>query len=175
MAPIMLASSPLLILIGVTRQQLPHSFLAWTLVFLFFVVALLLFSISRRFSDVLIERARHYPETPLPFPPWILRIYNMFGGNPELTVETLALWFLNFTGVIFATSGLLRYGMYPISVMAFYLLIVLIVLLSTLGLVALAAFVGGSNHDKQGKIKFAWLGLWHATALIPSSLPSPSP
>lgn len=139
--PIIIGFLPLLFLIQWSREQLPQSFLSGGLIDLFFIAAILLFSLSRRYSDILIERAKLYRETPL---------------------ALLPLWVLNIFAVIYAVFGFLLYGAYSTSVMTFDLLIVIIWSLSIFGLIALAYFEGGKLHPASSKTKFAMIGIWHA-------------
>lgn len=160
--PVILGFIPLLFFILRSHEQLPHSFLAGLLIDFFFIAAMLLFGLSRRYSDILIDRARFHRETPLPLmPSWI---YTRFGIIPEVTFESVSLWILNLIGTAYAVFGFLRYGVYSSSVMTFDLMIAIVWLLSTVGLIALAWFVPG--RFTGSKVRFAVIGLWHAVLQV---------
>ena len=141
----MLAAMPgfllLLIFIFNDRPQQPNTFMAGLLIDLCVIIAALLFTLSRIFSDILIDRSRYLPET------WI---------------EIIPLWVFGVLGVIYAAFGFLRYGIYPASVMTFDLLIALIWLFGTFGLIGYAAMTGACLLDLKGKLKFGLLGFWHS-------------
>jgi hypothetical protein len=139
--PVVTGFVPFLIFMGWERKNLPHSFLSGLLIDLFFIAALLLFSLSRRYSDILIKRAKFERET---------------------LFELLPLWVLNGLAIIYAVFGIFRYGAYSTSIMTFNLLIAIVWLLATVGLVGVAAFIGGNLLKIRGKINFATLGVWHA-------------
>jgi hypothetical protein len=142
---------PLVSLILSTRDQFPNSFLAGLLIDCFFIAALLLFSLSRRYSDILIKRSKLYRET-------------LFQLTP--------LWLLGLLGITYAAFGFLRYGIYTSSVMSFDLMMAIVWFLSTIGLVALAVVLGGQLLNSTGKIKFAAIGVWHSVlqVLVPVCL-----
>ena len=139
--PILAGFLPLLFLNQWSRDELPNSFLAGALIDLFFVAAMVLFSLSRRYSNILIDYARFNRE-----PPW----------------ASVPLWVFNVLGIIYAVFGFLRYGAYSASIMTFDLVMVIVWLFATVGLVALAAFAGAHLLPPSGKIKFAIIGVWHA-------------
>ncbi len=140
-APVIAGLLPLLILVNWNRDQLPHSFLAGILTDLFFIASMLLFGLSRRYSDILIQRAK-YQREPLS--------------------SLVPLWILNSFAVIYAVFGFFRYGAYSSSVMTFNVLIVIVWFLSTIGLIFLAGYEGGRLLNLTGKIKFAVIGVWHS-------------
>ena len=131
----------LLIFIFNDRPQQPNTFMAGLLIALCVIIAVLLFTLSRIFSDILIDRSRYLPET------WI---------------EITPLWIFGVLGVIYAAFGFLRYGIYPASVMTFDLLIALIWLFGTFGLIGYAAMTGAHLLNIKGKLTFGLLGLWHS-------------
>lgn len=139
--PVLAGFVPFLIFMNWNRDIPPHSFLSGILIDLFFIAALLLFGLSRRYSDILIKRAKFTRET---------------------LFELVPLWVLNVSAVIYAVFGIFRYGAYSTSIMTFNLLIAIVWLLATVGLVGIAAFVGGNLMKLRGKIHFATLGVWHA-------------
>jgi hypothetical protein len=143
--PIIVGFLPLVFLVQLSREDFPHSILAGGLIDLFIIAATLLFSLSRRYCDILIDRARFHRETPF---------------------ELMPLWILNILGVIFAVFGFLRYGAYSSSVMTFDLLITIVWSLSTVGLVALAVFAGGQFLNNTGKIRFAAIGILHVVLQV---------
>jgi len=135
----------LILLIFLPREKFPHPFLAGLLIDLLFIATMLLFSLSRRYSDILIERARSHRET---------------------FFELIPLWLFGILGVIYTTFGLLRYGVYSSSVMTFDLLMAIAWFLSTVGLLALAIMLGAQLLNITGKIKFAVIGVWHAVLQV---------
>lgn len=143
--PIVVGFVPLFFLNQWSRDELPNSFLAGALIDLFFVAALLLFGLSRRYSNILIDYAKFNRE-----PPW----------------ASVPLWVFNGFGILYAVFGFLRYGAYSASIMTFNLLMIIVWLLATVGLIALAAFSGAHLLQTSGKIKFAFIGLWHAILQI---------
>jgi hypothetical protein len=58
--------------------------------------------------------------------------------------------------------GIYRFGHAPAAALASDLLFLSVLLLVVLGLIGLAAFVGGELHGGAGKLGFAALGAWHA-------------
>ncbi|MEI2685475.1 MAG: hypothetical protein V9G14_03755 [Cypionkella sp.] len=145
-APIVVSFLPLLLFISWNRNDLAHPFLASVLIELFFIVSLLLFSLSRRYSDILIKRSKQHRET---------------------LFELMPLWVINVSAFIYTAFGIFRYGTYSTSVITFNLLITIVWILSTLGLIALAMFSGGLLFDKiSEKFKFGLIGLWHSTLQI---------
>jgi len=143
--PIVAGFLPLLFLNQWSRNELPDSFLAGALIDLFFAAAMLLFSLSRRYSNILIDYAKSNRE-----PPW----------------ASVPLWVFNVFGILYAVFGFLRYGAYSASIMTFDLLMIIVWLLATVGLVALAAFLGANLLPTSGKIRFAVIGAWHAILQI---------
>ena len=140
-APVVAGFVPFLIFMNWNRSNPPHSFLSGILIDLFFIAAILLFGLSRRYSDILIKRAKFTRET---------------------LFELLPLWVLNVSAVIYAVFGIFRYGAYSTSIMTFNLLIVIVWFFATVGLVGLAFAVGGNLMKLPGKIYFASIGVWHA-------------
>ncbi|ADE14490.1 conserved hypothetical protein [Nitrosococcus halophilus Nc 4] len=123
----------------------PHPFLASLLVFLFLVASLVSLVASRRYSNVLFERAKSHRVIQWDYTP---------------------LWILMLFAVVSICYGLWHYGMYPVSVVLSDTLTALILLLTLGGLILFAAVVGGSLQDKVGKWRFAALGGWHAVLQI---------
>ncbi|WP_374089983.1 hypothetical protein [Methylomicrobium lacus] len=140
---VLTASLPLLKLIFLQRVAIPNAFLASILIELFSIAALLLFVLNRKYSDLLNERAVDTPFNQFAkfylYPLWI------FGG---------------ILAPLFAGYGFLHYGVYPVSVMTFNLLIVLVWSLIVLGLPALGYFIGGALLTQNKKI-FLGIGVWH--------------
>lgn len=130
----------LMIFTFVDRPEEPNPFLAGLLIDLFVIIAGLLFTLNRIYSDILIDRARYQRENVL-----------------ELT----PLWLFGVLGVLYAAFGFLRNGIYSSSIMTFDLLTAIIWLLSTLGLVGVAVMAGGHLFDLRGKITFGVIGIWH--------------
>lgn len=139
--PILAGFVPFLFFMNWERKNLPHSFLSGILIDLFFIVALLLFGLSRRYSDILVKRAKFKRET---------------------LFELVPLWVVNVSAVIYGVFGIFRYGAYSTSIVTFNLLIAIVWLLATFGLVGIAALVGGNLMNLRGKIHFAALGILHA-------------
>ncbi len=144
-APVAAGFLPLLFFIQWSRDQLPPPFLSGVLIDFFFISSIVLFSLSRRYSDVLIDRARFHRQT---------------------VFVLLPLWVLNIMGIIYAVFGFLRYGGYSASSMTFDLLIIIVWSLATIGLVALAIVTGACLLSTVGKIKFAVIGIWHAVLQV---------
>ncbi len=144
--PVIAGFVPLLILINLNRPQIPSSFLAGFLIDLYFIAAVLHFGLSRRYSDILIIRAK---------------------SNLETVFDRIPLWILNVMGVVYAGFGFLHYGIYSTSVMSVDLLIALVWVLCSVGLVALAGYVGGALFIDKAKARFLELarfvaiGGWH--------------
>jgi len=160
MLPVLAGIILLLTLIFLPREKFPHPFLASLLIDFFFVAAVLIFSLSRRYSDILLDRARLHREIHLKLmPSWV---YSKFGIIPEVSFESIPLWVYNLLGISYAAFGFLRYGVYTSAVMTFDLLTAIVWFLSTLGLVALAVILGGQLQNATGKIRFAAIGVWHA-------------
>ncbi|HSN23227.1 MAG TPA: hypothetical protein VLS45_03515, partial [Methylomicrobium sp.] len=161
MLPVLAGTVLLLLLIFMESEKLPHPLLAGVLIDFFFVAAVLLFSLSRRYRDVLADRAKVYRESHIKLmPAWI---YEKFGIIPEVSRESLPLWGYILLGIAYTAFGLLRYGVYATSVMTFDLMIVVIWFAMTVGLIALAIILGGQLHATiAGKIRFALIGAWHA-------------
>jgi hypothetical protein len=132
---------PLFNLISWTRKQLPEPMLAGLLIALFFITALLIFTLNRRYGDILIKRSKLYKQT---------------------FFEVLPLWALTIAGLTYTVFGFLRYGLYSATITSFNLMMIFIWLLMTLGLVALAVILGGQLLNNTGKIKFALIGIWHS-------------
>lgn len=159
--PIVQGFIPLLVLLTLSREQLPHSLLAAALIALFFLAGGLLFGLSRRFSDILIERERYCPVTlskiiPLCLPR-LLRI-------SPLTSEAEPLWLFNSMAVIYIVFGFLNYGVYASSVISFDLLMIILWLLVALGLVLMAWLIPG-KFTQQSTL-FIGIGIWHALLQI---------
>jgi hypothetical protein len=144
-SPVLAGFLPLLFLMNWNRDKLPESFLSGLLVDLFFVAAFLLFGLSRRYSDILIKRAKFKRET---------------------LFELIPLWVLNVSAITYAVFGIFCYGTYSTSVMSFNLLIVIVWFLATIGLIALAFFGGAKLLDMSGKFRFALIGIWHSLLQI---------
>lgn len=161
MLPMLVGTVLLLLLIFVESEKLPHPLLAGLLIDFFFIAAILLFTLSCRYRDVLADRAKTHQESHVKLmPSWI---YEKFGIIPEVSHESLPLWGYILLGVAYAAFGFLRYGVYATSVMTFDLLIIVVWLMATLGLIALAIILGGQLHaTAAGKIRFALIGTWHA-------------
>lgn len=123
----------------------PHPFLASLLVFLFLTVSLVSLIASRRYSNVLFERAKYHRVIRWDYTPlWILMVFAIFS----------------------ACYGLWHYGMYSAAVVLTDTLAALILLLALGGLILLAAIVGGNLQDKAGKLRFAALGGWHCVLQV---------
>jgi hypothetical protein len=123
----------------------PHSFLASLLVFLFLAASLTSFVISRRYNNLLFERAKSHKVTKWDYTP---------------------LWILMLFAVVSTCYGLWHYGMYSVSVVLSDTLTILILLLIIGGLILYAVVVGGELQDKIGKLRFAALGGWHGVLQI---------
>lgn len=145
MMPVLVGFLPLLFLMNWNHDKLPEAFLSGLLIDLFFIAAFLLFGLSRRYSDILIKRAKFQRET---------------------LFELIPLWVLNVSAIIYAAFGIFRYGAYSTSIMTFNLLIVVIWFFATIGLIAVAIFLGGALKDTPGKIRFAAIGVWHAALQV---------
>jgi hypothetical protein len=135
----------LFILVLISRPNPPHPFLAGLLIDLSIITAVLLFTLGRIYSDILIARARYHREK---------------------VVELIPLWLFSLLGVIFAGFGFLRYGIYSASIMTFDLLTAIVWFLATAGLVAVAAGAGATLLDMRGKLLFAVIGLCHVILQI---------
>lgn len=123
----------------------PPPFLASLLVLLFLVASLISIVASRRYSNVLFERAKSHRVIQWDFTP---------------------LWILMLFAVVSACYGFWHYGMYPVAVTFSDMLTALVLLLTLGGLVFFAVQVGGHLQDKAGKLRFAALGGWHAVLQI---------
>ncbi|QBQ56624.1 hypothetical protein E3U44_16585 [Nitrosococcus wardiae] len=123
----------------------PHPFLASVLVFLFGMASLVSIVASRRYSDVLLERAKAHRVVQWDYTP---------------------LWILMLFAVVSICYGLWHYGMYPVSVVFSDTLTALILLLTLGGLILFAVVVGSNLQEKAGKWRFAALGGWHAVLQI---------
>ncbi len=160
MVPAVIGVIGLAWLIRTTREQLPHSFLAGSLIDGFSIAALLLFGLSRIYSDALLDRARYHRESRIRFfPSWV---YEKLGIAPETSFEAIPLWSYNLLALCYVAFGFLRYGAYSASIMTFDLLIAVVWLLASVGLVLLALVLGAQLLSKAGKIKFTLIGTWHA-------------
>ncbi|SDY77830.1 hypothetical protein [Nitrosomonas sp. Nm58] len=141
-APIVFAFIFLIALIYWHIELYPLPFLAGLLIDLYFIAAVLIFSLSRRYSDILIDRSKLHRET---------------------LKDLMPLWVLGIIGTVYAGFGFLHYGVYKSSIMSFDLLVAVIWSLATIGLVALAFFGGGKlSSNTAEKAKFAAIGLWHS-------------
>ncbi|MBY0475357.1 MAG: hypothetical protein K2Q13_09900 [Nitrosomonas sp.] len=144
--PIVLWLIPLLFLIMEPRESSPASFLAAILVSLFCMAGLLIFGLSRRYNDILIERSKIRSETLLDFVP---------------------LWMLNVMGIIYIAFGFLHYGIYQVSIMSFDLLAIIVWSLVIIGITAFPFFVPDKlGMAKANKGRFVAIGFWHAVLQI---------
>jgi hypothetical protein len=131
------------------RESSPASFQASWLIGLFVLAALLIFDLSRGYSDVLSERSKIRHQT---------------------SGDSLPLWVLNVIGIVCIAFGFLHYGVYKASVMSFDLLAIILWSLVIAGFTAFPFF----DTDKLGiakanKSKFFAIGFWHA--LLQISIP----
>jgi hypothetical protein len=146
LGPCLLAGVPLLIFIGIPGKAYPHPFLASMILTVFTVAAVLALVISRRYSNLLVDRAKRK------------RIRR---------VDKIPLWLFNFFALLSLCYGLWRYGNYPVAVM-FSDVVTLVVGLSVVaGLVLLAGVAGAKLvTDKLAKKRFWGIGVWHAVVQL---------
>lgn len=150
LVPVSLWIIPLLFLVLWPRESSPASFQASWLIGLFVFAALLIFDLSRSYSDVLSDRSKIRHQT---------------------SGDSLPLWVLNVLGIVCIAFGFLHYGVYKASVMSFDLLAII---LWTLVILGLTFFFPILDTDKLGiakanKSKFFAIGFWHA--LLQISIP----
>lgn len=144
--PILLWFIPLLFLVLESRELEPASLLATLLICLFCISGLLIFGLSRRYSDILAERSKLKHETL-----W----------------DLVPIWALSGMGVIYIAFGFLHYGVYKSAVMSFDFLAIIIWSLVIVGLTTFPFF----DADKLGvakvnKGRFLAIGFWHAILQI---------
>lgn len=149
LVPVSLWIIPLLFLVLWPRVSSPASFQASWLIGLFVLAALLIFDLSRSYSDVLSDRSKIRHQT---------------------SGDSLPLWVLNVMGIVCIAFGFLHYGVYKASVMSFDLLAISLWSLVIAGFTAFPFF----DTDKLGiakanKSKFFAIGFWHA--LLQISIP----
>ncbi|MXS82775.1 hypothetical protein [Nitrosomonas oligotropha] len=149
LVPVSLWIIPLLFLVLWPRESSPASFQASWLIGLFVLAALLIFDLSRGYSDVLSERSKIRHQT---------------------SGDSLPLWVLNVMGIVCIAFGFLHYGVYKASVMSFDLLAIILWSLVIAGFTAFPFF----DTDKLGiaktkRGKFLAIGFWHA--LLQISIP----
>ncbi|KFI22483.1 hypothetical protein [Nitrosococcus oceani] len=123
----------------------PHPFLASLLVLLFLLASLVSLVISRRYDNMLFERAKSHRIIKWNYTP---------------------LWILMLFAAVSACYGLWHYGRYPLSVVFSDILTTSILMLTLGGLILFAVVAGGSLHERAGKLWFAALGCWHAILQI---------
>ncbi|ADJ28233.1 hypothetical protein [Nitrosococcus watsonii] len=123
----------------------PHSFLASVLVLLFLLASLVSLVISRRYDNLLFERAK---------------------SHQIIKGDYTPLWILMLFAAVSACHGLWHYGRYPVAVVFADILTILTLLLTLGGLIFFAVVAGGSLHERAGKLWFAALGCWHAVLQI---------
>lgn len=149
LVPVSLWIIPLLFLVLWPRESSPASLQASWLIGLFVLAALLLFDLSRRYSDVLSDRSKIRHQTG-----W----------------DSFPLWVLNVMGIVCIAFGFLHYGVYKASVMSFDLLAIILWSLVIAGFTLFPFF----DTDKLGiaktnRAKFLAIGFWHA--LLQISIP----
>ena len=140
--PPVAAFVPMLILIAWPWSKVAPSFPASVIIALFAIAAIALLSMIRRYSDILIERAKRY--------------------RGHLT-DSVPIWILMLLAGVSISYGFLRYGTFPASVMNFDFVFAMLLIGIFVGLTAMAALVGGKLLEAKGKAGFGLLGLWHAS------------
>lgn len=158
-----LAGAGLLFLLMMSHDRSPHPLMAGLLMVMSGVVAVLLLCLSRRYRDILNQRSKTHREIYFSFSAF----NNKLKWNPQFTWESLPLLGYGVLAAAYLIFGMLRYGTYSTSVMTFNLLIIIVWLIMTAGLIAVAYFWGGQLFSKAaGKIRLALIAAWCTFLLL---------
>ncbi|MBX3615685.1 hypothetical protein [Nitrosomonas sp.] len=163
MTPVLAGAGVLMLLIVMNHEQPPHPLMAGLLMLMSGVVAALLLYLSRRYRDLLDQRSKTHRDTSI-FP---AEFYQKLGIGPGMVLEAVPFWGYGALAAAYLIFGMLRYGTYSTSIMTFNLLIVVVWLVMTIGLVAIAYFWGGQLfRNATGKIRLALIAAWCAALLL---------
>lgn len=161
MAPVPVGA--LLLMLLMMNHDQPHPLMAGLLMVMSGVASVLLLCLSRRYRDILNQRSKTHREISFSF----FAFNNKLKWNPEFTWEALPFWGYGVLAAVYLIFGMLRYGTYSTSVMTFNLLIVIVWLIMTIGLIAVAYFWGGQLFSKAaGKIRLALIAAWCTFLLL---------
>jgi hypothetical protein len=140
---------------------IPPAFFASFMVFMFMGVLIAGLVLCRYVSDVLIARNKHLErqrdESSAP-PPQEGRLWQRL----EDRLEGYLPFALIAASWISVSYGVWRFGAYNASIVLTDVVTLLVLGLATLGLVALAFFVGGALYERKDRKQFLLLGAWHA-------------